>query len=76
MISRYGMDETRLRVAEIRRVVPQGHIQDPASSPTVDSPGRWVDMLSDREAKQLLLVRLSHYRCSGFGCLRSLWLDV
>jgi hypothetical protein len=47
----------------LRSAVPQGrtHVQPPQAStpsPSIEDPGRWVDILSEREAKQLLLVRL------------------
>lgn len=45
-----------IRLSVLRSVIPQERAQAPASPPSTDDPGRWVDLLSEREAKQLLLV--------------------
>ena len=53
--------------AEIRSL-EQGQTRAPDLPPTADNPEQWVDMLSEREAKQLLLVRvISHYRRWDLG---------
>ena len=42
----------------LRSGLQQGsHTDTSASSPLIKGPGRWVDLLSEQEAKQLLLVR-------------------
>lgn len=38
-------------------MVQRGHTETLGSSPSTDDPGQWVGRLSEREAKQLLLVR-------------------
>lgn len=54
-MSRYGMDGSKVWV--LRSVLQQTRTKASVSSPPIEEPGRWVDVLSEQEAKQLLLVR-------------------
>jgi hypothetical protein len=54
-MTRYGMNESDVWI--LRSVLQEGRAKASASPPLIEKPRQWVDLVSEQEAKQLLLVR-------------------